>query len=309
VGAWLADSWNLPELYGTEIRASHDPQVAESSEELHSVLECVSLSSWLAETWLDESASLDYLKSRSSIQMIRETERSELEAAAGIMHETLPDFSALFEIGLRDSEQVENLLLEARDQLAAISLEQVERERQIELQRERLVRTDTDTQDTSFRDPVTGVYNRAYYDEHLLDQFVREAALGRASSVVFVDIDQFNEFNQTYGYDTGNEILKRTAGKILEHSREADRIVRFGGDEFVVVLWETDAETTQSIAAKMVEMEEISTATEAGGTVSITISVGTATHDEETRFSCLDSLCHAADSARNGDAEKPGNVI
>jgi diguanylate cyclase (GGDEF)-like protein len=222
------------------------------------------------------------------------------------MHETLPDFSALFEIGLRDSEQVENLLLEARDQLAAISLEQVERERQIELQREQLVHTNPDIEDTSFRDPVTHVYNRAYYDEQLLDQFVRDAALGRPTGVVFVDIDQFDEFNQEYGYETGNKILATTAQKILEQAREADRIVRFGGDEFVLVLWETDAEMTQRIAAKLAEEAEVSTASESGETVSITISVGTATHDEETRFSCLDSLCHAADTARNGDVDQLG---
>ena len=132
--------------------------------------------------------------------------------------------------------------------------------------------------------------------------------MGRPTGVVFVDLDHFNEFNQTHGFDAGNEILIATARKILEQLRESDRIVRFGGDEFVVILWETDTQTTQSIAARLLETEEVTTSSPSGENLSITISVGTATHDEETRFSCLDSLCHAADVARNGAVDTLGMV-
>ncbi len=85
-------------------------------------------------------------------------------------------------------------------------------------------------------DPLTGLNNRRYLDNHLKHLFNRAAARGRPLSVCMTDIDRFKSVNDTYGHDAGDEVLKEFAARIRASVRGADLACRFGGEEFVVVM-------------------------------------------------------------------------
>jgi diguanylate cyclase (GGDEF)-like protein len=298
LGGWLAELWHLPEVYAIEIRGSHDPGSVNAPEEVQSALECVALSSWLAELWLDESASLIYLKSRAWMRLMGGMGDEELTSIAAEMKEDLVDFSSLFEIEVGDREKADELLLDARDQLTAISLEHMQTTRQVQLEREQLENENLELKERSYRDSLTGLLNRAYFDDFLVDEFVRSAALGKAVSAIFCDVDDFKHFNDTYGHKIGDQVLASVGKAISREIRQSDQALRFGGDEFVVILPGADDKTGSKIAKRISDtVAGLTITSEEGKLINIGISAGCATHDKETPFHCLEALCHAADVA------------
>lgn len=83
--------------------------------------------------------------------------------------------------------------------------------------------------ETLYREPLTKVYNRAYYEDH------KDTALLNAG-VVFIDVDDFKCVNDTYGHLFGDEVLKTVAYVFLQNVRKDDVVIRYGGDEFVMLL-------------------------------------------------------------------------
>jgi len=85
-------------------------------------------------------------------------------------------------------------------------------------------------------DPLTGCHNRRFFDEIERREFQRHRRYGAPLSVVFVDVDHFKQLNDTMGHDTGDQVL-RTIGTLLRrHVRESDYVIRWGGDEFLLLL-------------------------------------------------------------------------
>ena len=80
-----------------------------------------------------------------------------------------------------------------------------------------------------YLDALTGAYNRQYYDEQL-------AALPGEYAVGYIDLDRFKDINDTWGHHAGDQALKAVVGAMLSCVRDTDSVVRFGGDEFVLVL-------------------------------------------------------------------------
>ncbi len=103
--------------------------------------------------------------------------------------------------------------------------------------------------DQSIRDPLTGLFNRRFL-EHALDRELQRAKRKKHSLVVvFLDLDHFKRFNDTYGHDAGDGVLRSMAGLFQKHFREDDVVCRYGGEEFAFILPESSSED----AAKRVE--------------------------------------------------------
>jgi two-component system, cell cycle response regulator len=95
----------------------------------------------------------------------------------------------------------------------------------------------------SIRDPLTGIYNRNYLNDHLPKEIKRAQKYMRSFSIVLCDIDRFKSINDTYGHLAGDQALVTFVECISSSIRaDVDWIARFGGDEFIVVLPETTVE-------------------------------------------------------------------
>lgn len=90
-------------------------------------------------------------------------------------------------------------------------------------------------------DGLTGLYNHSFFQKELISDFQRARRYQRPLSLVFLDIDHFKEFNDTYGHMAGDEILKKIAAILKESIRDGiDIVARYGGEEFVIIAPETD---------------------------------------------------------------------
>ncbi len=99
-------------------------------------------------------------------------------------------------------------------------------------------------QQQSIRDPLTGLFNRVYLEESLDREIYRARKRQQPLGAIVLDIDHFEKFNDTFGRDAGDEVLRELGLFLRQHVRGADIACRYGGDEFVAILPETSLEET-----------------------------------------------------------------
>lgn len=145
-------------------------------------------------------------------------------------------------------------------------------------------------------DPLTGVNNRRYFYELAGHELARSKRFNSPLALMMLDIDLFKKFNDTYGHDLGDAILKQLASHCLSSLREIDIIVRFGGEEFVVLLPGLDSKSAQNVAERLRrELSDISVQTSQGKFVSFTVSIGISSHLESEDH--VDDMIKRADNA------------
>jgi diguanylate cyclase (GGDEF)-like protein len=133
-------------------------------------------------------------------------------------------------------------------------------------------------QSLAARDKLTGLLNRGIFDDLLHDATLRARRYGRPLSILMLDVDQFKQFNDSWGHAAGDEALKAVAAAIKQSVRQGEIVARYGGDEFVVLFPETRPDIAVSRGDKIrLRVPPIV----AGGrgreqTVPVTISIGVA---------------------------------
>jgi diguanylate cyclase (GGDEF)-like protein len=107
------------------------------------------------------------------------------------------------------------------------------------------------------RDPLTGLYNRRYFDQALHCELTTARRTGREISLLVCDIDQFKAYNDNYGHQQGDMCLQQVAACLKQNlSRNIDWIARYGGEEFVVVLPDTDLNGAVHVAERLIKAVE-----------------------------------------------------
>jgi two-component system cell cycle response regulator len=105
-------------------------------------------------------------------------------------------------------------------------------------------------------DGLTGLYNRHYLNTHLDNMVKQSLQNGKYISLMIMDMDHFKQVNDTYGHDVGDMVLKQLADIIIQASRSTDLAARFGGEEFVILMPETDPQAALGAANRMREIVE-----------------------------------------------------
>ena len=139
------------------------------------------------------------------------------------------------------------------------------------------IRSREDLHEQAVRDPLTGLFNRHYFNSIISSETNRSDRYDRPLSLMMLDIDGFRAVNNRMGHLQGDEILQRVARMIERNVRDADRVIRYGGDEFLVVMPETngkgDAERVAARLRRDIRMILEGTPAEALG-LSLGLSIG-----------------------------------
>jgi diguanylate cyclase (GGDEF)-like protein len=149
--------------------------------------------------------------------------------------------------------------------------------------------------DSALRDPLTGLLNRRYFDEAVQTVHASARRSGDPLSLIVLDLDHFSSVNNEHGHSVGDSVLRRVARSIKTAVRESDVVVRYGGEEFVVITPGTDDEGAVEIAERIRQAVGRSSVEPVDGRIiPITISAGVACLVDEPDGH---SLFRAADSA------------
>jgi two-component system, cell cycle response regulator len=188
-------------------------------------------------------------------------------------------FSVSFE-GLGTSV---DLMADASEQLAQVAVREHMASTRVEMQREatehakqELESKNLELQERAIRDPLTKLYNRAFFAEAL------NAAIGAASrsagllAVLFSDIDLFKRLNDSYGHQFGDEVLCKVAQIHADALRRSDVVARYGGEEFVVLVHQPNEKGLERLAERLREAVQGHEFLFEGTRVPVTISIGAA---------------------------------
>jgi diguanylate cyclase (GGDEF)-like protein len=105
----------------------------------------------------------------------------------------------------------------------------------------------------SVTDRLTELYNHGYFQQRLEEEIGRAQRFDRTLSLIMLDIDDFKDFNDTFGHPRGDKVLQKVSSIIRDNLREMDVAARYGGEEFVVVLPETEADGAEAVAQRIRE--------------------------------------------------------
>jgi len=155
----------------------------------------------------------------------------------------------------------------------------------------------TKARDLSVKDELTGLYNRRHFQTVLQIEWKRAVRFHRPLSLLMVDVDYFKKYNDTFGHLQGDRVLKEMAQLLKKSIREIDTVARFGGEEFIVLLPDTDKKGALAVGEKLRKIVETYRFIETGTSdiSPLTISVGVSSYPDDVRD--LDDLIDHADIA------------
>ena len=144
-------------------------------------------------------------------------------------------------------------------------------------------------------DPLTKTYNRRHFSDLAERAWAHAARHAKPLSLLMLDADRFKAINDTYGHAAGDSVLVKLAEVCRENLRASDVVGRYGGEEFVILLSETDLDEARETAERLRRQLELTQVDIAQGTITFTVSIGVAT---KTRASLsVEQLLEQADEA------------
>ncbi len=149
----------------------------------------------------------------------------------------------------------------------------------------------------SITDPLTGCYNRGHLNEHLPFEIQRAQRYHHPFSLILADIDHFKQVNDLYGHQVGDEVLRWFAQCLMSQVRKkVDWVVRYGGEEFLIVLPETGIDGSRNLAERLRRTVESKSIEIRGISLQITASFGGASGSVESgRAYAMEQLINLAD--------------
>jgi len=144
----------------------------------------------------------------------------------------------------------------------------------------------------AYLDGLTGIFNRRFFELRIVEEIERAQRFGTGMAVVMVDIDQFKRLNDEFGHLLGDEVLRQVSSIFHQQLRKIDVLCRYGGEEFAILLSQTNAVHALGVAEKL--RKTVEAWQFPGVPRPVTISVGTANYSEHG--STRDELVKAADA-------------
>jgi diguanylate cyclase (GGDEF)-like protein/PAS domain S-box-containing protein len=147
-------------------------------------------------------------------------------------------------------------------------------------------------------DPLTGLFNRRSFTSFCEHEFFRATRYFQPFSLMIIDIDLFKAVNDTYGHLVGDEVIQRVANICKDHVREADVVARIGGEEFAILLPETDIDAAYVLAERLRDAQQ-QYDEQQGPSITISIGVATLRSQDETFLETFKRADNALYSSKN----------
>ncbi len=159
-------------------------------------------------------------------------------------------------------------------------------------------------QEMAIRDGLTGAFNHRYFQERLAEEIVKAERYNKDLSLALLDVDHFKKFNDSYGHQEGDKVLRVVSEVIQGTVRKVDTVARYGGEEFAVILPESDGNAGKELAERIRKNVESYLFENDGKTpYRVTVSIGVASYPFDSREQ--KGLIQSADQALY-EAKKAG---
>jgi diguanylate cyclase (GGDEF)-like protein len=302
LGGALLKQWGLPASIYLPVFYHHSPQNA--PEQYRQSTEILNIAGKLSAVYHSPSGTAGWVQEIYDIL----TEKFAIEGdvvkeAIDALADQSSEVMGFFDMPPGKMRPFSQLLQDANQELGQVGLSYEQKVLELHRAREeseknleKLIETNKKYREMAYRDDLTGLYNRRFYQETMEKELERNKRYQRGFSLLFFDIDLFKQVNDSYGHLAGDKVLKSIADRIQQILRSSDVVVRYGGDEFAVIMPETDKKGLEEFAERMRrEIESLEVLVE-GEAIRVTISIGAASFPGGTLPSKT-SILEAADKA------------
>jgi diguanylate cyclase (GGDEF)-like protein len=288
IGESLATRWHLPEIIVAPIRCHENVDLAD--EEDRPLVNAVALGNKAAAIFLwgrTEETVKDYLAHATEWFNLENSVAMELLEMTA---ESVSQMSRMFEI--REMKNVTQIMADANEVMVQMSLVCHLKVQEVEQQNEEL-------REKAHEDSLTGVPNRGCFDDYFEEQYHLVSKGNMPLSLIMIDVDRFKKVNDDHGHVVGDKILTTIAQTITACIRREDMLAaRYGGEEFAIVTPKVDEEGAIKIAERLRQrIEAAAVPLNATDDLSVTVSLGIATHNREHLFATPELMIDAADKA------------
>lgn len=299
IGAWLLKSWQLPEKLYQAVLCSHSKDCNVSRDKPgRKFAQCIWLSGVLSDIWLDKDRERIIEEHRNSVQQLLGMDQAAFYEFISQVDAQLPDMASLFDVTLLDEKSREQILNEARDILVAQNLKLIQQSDQRQQEIESLQQKAQSIEQEANRDHLTGISNRKYIEELLATELELSRRRQRPLSLAFIDIDNFKPINDTYGHPTGDRVLQIITRFFAAQIRQQDSLARYGGDEFLLLLHNTDGDNAYNLLSRIMASLHSSPGIEVDEQlIRVTISIGMASFTPGDKTTSPEQLIEQADKA------------
>ncbi|MGA2441039.1 MAG: GGDEF domain-containing protein [Tepidisphaeraceae bacterium] len=289
VGAILAEQWKLPPVLAATIRASHDAaNVADPTTKNVALL--VQLAGQCADVFVDAEAAPAIAQVRAVCAAAFKMSEADCDQLLKEIGAKTKEIIPLFEINVGNAASYEAILKKANEALVDLTLES-------QMQASKLQEQNQALQQKATTDALTSLNNRARFDEALKSQFAAARASGAALTLLMLDIDKFKSINDRYGHQVGDQVLANLGKLLKSAARAKDLAARYGGEEMAMILPETPRPVGAAIAETIRQAVAKQPILCGKQIVAITVSIGIATLEANSRMTDPGHLLKAADMA------------
>jgi diguanylate cyclase (GGDEF)-like protein len=314
IGYEVAKNWGFPEVLLLPILYHHDPQLYKGdNKKIATTCKASYLSDILIAILYSDKPQEFHKRFRKEAKSLLGLGNEDLEHILSEVHVQVDQAAEYFGLNIKNTKPIQEILQEANIRLSLINLdfEQMNKElikakMALENLTSELKQKNSLLENLANVDGLTEIYNHRFFQNTLDKEISRAIRNETELSLLMIDIDLFKKFNDSYGHQVGDFILKKFAAILTGELRKYDTLARYGGEEFAVILPDTSSNEAISVAEKLRKAVDdyVFKSTETNYHITASFGVSTARPVTDDSFS-KGKLIKMADSALY-DAKEAG---
>ena len=297
VGAWLLNRWNLPNNIIELVAISHREEDSADDLNTTSAEKCIEVSNVIADCICSDENKKDYQYTADVCQKVLGLNNEEFLENLEKIIEELKETAAIFELDVGDSTLLNCMAEQAKELLLLRSMETLKTAEDLHKEAEYLGSKARELEDSAKIDTLTNIFNRSYLEKVIHDEFESSKLRNTPLTIVMIDLDKFKKINDTYGHSCGDKALIYAVSILKSCMRDTDSLFRYGGEEFVAMLPNTNTTGAESFATRIIEAfnKNKFIAEKENINILLTASLGIAIHGEDLEFDNWEHLLNIAD--------------
>jgi diguanylate cyclase (GGDEF)-like protein len=288
-GGILAEQWKLPPLLAVPLANHHSAEQVQDAA-LRKLAELIHLSGHCADVFVDSAPAPAIAEVRRLCFDRYNLSEPDVDLLLGEIGKRTREVASLFEINIGTAAEYDSILKKANEALVEITLKS-------QRQATTLARENIKLQQAATTDGLTGLANRARFDQFITEAFTAAQKSRQPLALLLLDLDKFKQINDQFGHPAGDAVLRHLGRLFRSAARPQDLAARYGGEEIALVLREAPRQAAATLAETIRRALAARPVAHGNIIIPVTASVGVSCYDPAIPFANVAQFIKAADLA------------